>query len=84
MKNRFGSNKHVNFGIALALVGILVFSLATSVEGFGLKEGITAPTKDEKAKDEKQPAKLPAKKATTDTKKAIEKALLKLQQNSKP
>ena len=42
MKNRFGSNKHVNFGIALALVGILVFSLATSVEGFGLKEGATA------------------------------------------
>lgn len=83
MKKMFGSNKHVNYGIALALFGILVFSLATSVEGFGLKEGITAPAKD-KATAGETPAKLPAKKATTDTKKTIEKALLKLQQQSKP
>ncbi len=53
MKKMFVSNKHVNYGIALALFGILVFSLATSVEGFGVKEGITAPA----VKDENPPVK---------------------------
>ena len=74
MKNRFGSNKHVNFGIALALFGILVFSLATSVEGFGLKEGITAPAKD-KSKDTK------GAKPSAKGKDAIKKALHTLQQS---
>ena len=73
MKNRFGSNKHVNFGIALALVGILVFSLATSVEGFGLKEGITAPDTKDKAKGAKG-----AKGAKTDVIKEAQLMLDKL------
>lgn len=72
MKNRFGSNKHVNFGIALALFGILVFSLATSVEGFGEKD--KAKSKD--TKDTKGAK--GAKGAKTDTIKGAQLMLDKL------
>jgi hypothetical protein len=69
MKKMFVSNKHVNYGIALALFGILVFSLATSVEGFGVKE---TPAADE------NPAVKKAKKPSA--KDAIKEAQQKAQQ----
>jgi len=72
MKKMFVSNKHVNYGIALALFGILVFSLATSVEGFGVKE---APAADEKpaVKKAKKPSAKNAIKEITKNVKEITK-----------
>ena len=53
------SNKYVNFGIAFALLGILVFSLIMSpLEGF--KEGVNkTDTEETDTKTEKKPATTP-------------------------
>ena len=56
MKNSPPSTRMVNYGIALALFGILVFSLLmSSIEGF--KEG-NEKKEDEKKEDEKKDFKI--------------------------
>jgi len=47
---KFANSNMVNYGIALALFGILVFSLMSSVEGMAEGNAKNAPAKTNKAK----------------------------------
>jgi hypothetical protein len=76
------SNKYVNFGIAFALLGILVFSLImTPLEGF--KEAVKTDTEETDTKTEKKSTTKPSTPSlSADKMKELQKMLNKISSNS--